>query len=408
MRFNRFASGILIAVIAAFASCELQSDLFGVLLAKVGYTVTIQATGNGTVSPSGTFTTNQNPLPLSAVPQEGYELWEWSVEGGDATIDDTQSETPRVTLRSPSVIVYVSFNQCYLTVEATAGGMAVGSNFILPGQPNPIEADADLGYHFTGWGKVSGSGTVVFADPNSLVTTVRVTGGSATVQATFAADTTASLVEVFDVAHASATGAVAALSLVWSSAVTPINPDPGFELQRSPDGSSGWTTIASIATNSYTDGGLAPATRYYYRLRSTGPGLLPSPWSPVRSGMTLVWDGTYAYPTRIEIDPTARPAPPSGYALSPAGYPWLANAAYDKYAVLAGGFTVYTWSLDSAGTAFSLVVTYSSSGAVPSYVEIPGMRKIYTITVDPAGGTFSVFGYDDADNPMTFAGLVVG
>ncbi len=58
------------------------------------------------------------------------------------------------------------------------------------------------------------------------------------------------------------------INLTWTDNA---NNETGFKLERSPDGSTGWTQIATPAANAttYSDTGLSAATAYYYRLRST-------------------------------------------------------------------------------------------------------------------------------------------
>jgi len=57
----------------------------------------------------------------------------------------------------------------------------------------------------------------------------------------------------------------------------------GYELQRSPDGLTGWTTIASgpLTLTRFADAPLTPVSVYYYRLRVTGTPA-DSPYSIVR------------------------------------------------------------------------------------------------------------------------------
>ncbi|HAT11891.1 MAG TPA: hypothetical protein DCS97_15170, partial [Planctomycetes bacterium] len=58
------------------------------------------------------------------------------------------------------------------------------------------------------------------------------------------------------------------ITLTWTDNASN---ETGFKLERSPDGSSGWTQIATPAANatSYGDSGLLASTAYYYRLRAT-------------------------------------------------------------------------------------------------------------------------------------------
>jgi fibronectin type 3 domain-containing protein len=74
-----------------------------------------------------------------------------------------------------------------------------------------------------------------------------------------------------------APGNVSALALT-SSAITVQWTDTnagetGYEVDRSPNGSSGWTTLTTTAPNttSYTDSGLSLSTTYYYRVIADGP-----------------------------------------------------------------------------------------------------------------------------------------
>ena len=46
-----------------------------------------------------------------------------------------------------------------------------------------------------------------------------------------------------------------------------------YKIQRSPDGSTGWTQVGTSSTTTFTDSGLIPSTTYFYRVLATnGPG----------------------------------------------------------------------------------------------------------------------------------------
>ena len=75
----------------------------------------------------------------------------------------------------------------------------------------------------------------------------------------------------------SATGSGTTVDLTWSD----VDGESGYQIERSPDGTNGWSTIGTqgIGVTSYTDTGLAAATTYYYRvvaLTSDGGSSVPS------------------------------------------------------------------------------------------------------------------------------------
>jgi hypothetical protein len=62
----------------------------------------------------------------------------------------------------------------------------------------------------------------------------------------------------------SATGSATSIDLEWSD----VDGELGYRIERSPDGTSGWTETGTtgLDVTSYTDAGLASATTYYYRV----------------------------------------------------------------------------------------------------------------------------------------------
>jgi hypothetical protein len=52
------------------------------------------------------------------------------------------------------------------------------------------------------------------------------------------------------------------ISLNWSGSSAAAS----YKVQRSPDGSTGWTQIGTSTTNSFIDSGLSPSTTYFYRV----------------------------------------------------------------------------------------------------------------------------------------------
>lgn len=75
----------------------------------------------------------------------------------------------------------------------------------------------------------------------------------------------------------------------------------GYQLERSPDGSSNWTTINSPAgtATSYDDNGLTPNTRYYYRIKAINAAGVPGDYSIVVNAITP--DTPPAKPLRLSF-----------------------------------------------------------------------------------------------------------
>jgi hypothetical protein len=86
------------------------------------------------------------------------------------------------------------------------------------------------------------------------------------------------------------------IPLTWTDGNSSPN-EISFELQTSPNGSTGWTALNNPAANatSFTDTGIANSTTKYYRIRAVGDNstCLTSPWSNVVSGTTTSGGPTY-------------------------------------------------------------------------------------------------------------------
>ena len=77
-----------------------------------------------------------------------------------------------------------------LTIGVSGAGSVSPSGVVVISERDSVEitATADSGYNFLRWEKVGGNGEVVFGNATQPVTSVGLTGGSATVQAVFTAD----------------------------------------------------------------------------------------------------------------------------------------------------------------------------------------------------------------------------
>jgi hypothetical protein len=148
------------------------------------YTIDVSATGSGgwatiatkTNMPAGARTDNITGLAGSGryirmygtarTTNYGYSLYTFSVYGTTGT-------------------------QYILTVQNDGNGTVSPSSVsVSSGVPTPISATANTGYTFKNWSVVSGSAT--FGNANSASTTATLSGGSATIRASFTPNTPAS------------------------------------------------------------------------------------------------------------------------------------------------------------------------------------------------------------------------
>ncbi len=116
-------------------------------------------------------------------------------------------------------------------------------------------------------------GTIDITDNGGLIdvtytgkTTTSAT--TATVWKTYTFTTEAVAAPADPSALAATAASTSQINLTWTDNAST---ETGFKLERSPNGTTGWTQIATPAANatSYSDTGLSAATAYYYRLRAT-------------------------------------------------------------------------------------------------------------------------------------------
>jgi hypothetical protein len=140
-----------------------------------------------------------------------------------------------------------------------------------------------------------------------------------------------------------------------------------FVVQRSPDGSTGWTQVGSTAatTTTYANTGLAASTTYYYRVLASGPGGTSSP-SNVASATTQASTSVTTYTLS---------GPSTGVVSSPSG--------------------AFTVTLGSGSLSGSVTITPSDGGAggsfSPASVSLSGAVRTATFTYTPiAAGTVTI------------------
>lgn len=156
------------------------------------YTITVDAATGGSTSVSsiaathGVATTN-----ITATPNTGYDFAGWTVTAGSGITfsPGSSSATVTVTATGGNATIRANFTlrEYSLTLNSSTGGFPSpgGTRTVQHGVPFAINAFAQGTYVFNGWTKVTGAGTVVFADASSASTTVTVTNGNATIQPNF-------------------------------------------------------------------------------------------------------------------------------------------------------------------------------------------------------------------------------
>jgi fibronectin type 3 domain-containing protein/regulation of enolase protein 1 (concanavalin A-like superfamily) len=136
--------------------------------------------------------------------------------------------------------------------------------------------------------------------------------------------------------------------------------ETGFILERSPDGSTGWTQIATPAQNatSYSDTGRTASTQYFYRIRATN-GVGPSANSNVANATT-----------------PAAPGLPSPWVNGDIG----STGATGSSTYASGTFTVKGSGVDIWGTADSFQFMYqpwSGNGQIIAKVDSIQLTENY-------------------------------
>lgn len=145
--------------------------------------------------------------------------------------------------------------------------------------------------------------------------------------------------------------------------------ETGFKVQRSANGSTGWSTITTTAANvtSYPDTGLSTNTTYYYRVISTNAGGDSAP-SNTANATTL--PNPPAAPTNFTATPGA--CGTARITLS-----WTASSGATSYTLKRGTTTIYTGSNTSfddtsltANTSYSYTVSASNTGGASSNASV--------------------------------------
>lgn len=189
-----------------------------------------------------------------------------------------------------------------------------------------------------------------------------------------------------------------------------LAPTPsGYRVERSPDGSTGWTEIATPTANTYTNTGLSNGTQYFYRVRAyNGAG-----------------NGTYS--TTVNATPATTPGTPTGLTVTnPTGttldLSWTAPASnggtvLTDYVIQRATDAAFTANLTTLTDGTGTGTTYTDTGLTPSttyYYRVAAVNAVgqgsYTAGASgttAAGATPSVVHFEQADGSPAAAGFAV-
>lgn len=193
-----------IGLLLFFNSCEngLMGELKGQLdenFDLVTYKLTITASSGGSVTHDATIEVRSGEtIDISAVPDSGKQFVRWEKTGGSGSVSfgDINTADTTVSISGGDVTIRAVFgnNVVSLSVSVDGSGGSISNPSSSPinveeGVETSITAVADTGYDFTGWSQSLGPGSASFGSPSLASTTVTVTGGDASIQATFALKT---------------------------------------------------------------------------------------------------------------------------------------------------------------------------------------------------------------------------
>jgi hypothetical protein len=241
------------------------------------YTLTRSYTGSGsqpTANPanstgcsSGQYTAGQS-IAVTAYPASGYSVGSWSGTNNNSSTSTTNT----VTMPASALTVTANYvaipPTCYtLTRSYTGSGSQptanpANSTGCSSGQYTAGQSIAVTAYPASGYSVGSWSGTNNNSS-TSTTNTVTMPASALTVTANYVAIPSMNGPSGLTATPISSSQ----INLGWTDN---SSDETNFRVERSPDGSTGWTEIGSAAANSpsYSSTGLSTCTTYYYRVRA--------------------------------------------------------------------------------------------------------------------------------------------
>ena len=379
---------------------------------QITYTLSVQATGNGTVTYNNTATKNNtntftvnhgSSVTLSIAPDSGYKLSKLTVNGTNVT-SSVKDNKYTISSVSGNTNVIATFEQITytLSVQATGNGTVTYNNTATKNKTNTftvnhgasatLSISPDSGYKLS---KLTVNGTNVTSSVKDNKYTISSISGNTTVVATFEQITytlsvqatgngtvtynntaTKNKTNTFTVNHG-------------SSATLSISPDSGYRLASLKV--NGTNVTSSISNNQYTISSITanttvvatfeqiPATTYSLSIQSGASG------SVTYDGTTIT-NKTQSFTVNEGTSVTITITPNTGYRLSRLtvnGTNVTSSVKDNQYTIssISGNTTVVATFEQIPATTYSLSIQSRSGGAV-TYNETTVKNTTQTFTVN--------------------------
>jgi len=316
--------------------------------ATTNYTLTVNTTTGGTVSPSGNQTVASGAATtITATANSGYRFINWTSVSGSPTFANASSTPTTVTITANATI-RANFAQTFtLNVNAGTGGTVTptAQQTVNANSPVSISATANSGYKFVNWTVVSGTAT--FADANSASTTVTLTANS-TVRANFEQTVT-------------------------------------LTINRSPTAGGNVTGAGNHSTGTAVSISATPASGYVFSGWTTGAGATIANTSNATTTVTLTSNATITANFTQQYTLTINRNPASIGAVTGAGT-HNANTAVPITATVPSGYVFNGWTVTTGTATFANASSANTTVTLSSNATIVA-NYAQTFTLNVTAGT---------------------
>lgn len=210
--------GLLLPLLAAFlaAGCEdtmteeLKEEVRIAALPDRSLTILAPATGASLTPSAGSYSLKDGEsFSVSATMASGYTFVQWQQVGGSgtATFANAGAAATTLSLTDGDATIQATFSNTFRTLTVTNDGHGTttpaSSASVGDGLDYSLNASPLAGYVFDHWTATVNASYVTFANANNAATTVKVSGGDATINAGFKAGTYAVTTGVNNAAYGS-------------------------------------------------------------------------------------------------------------------------------------------------------------------------------------------------------------